>query len=54
MEDLTTEVLGEWESEGGATTRLDVFAHLTTPGFEPNIAAKTMLAGESNRMGRAN
>jgi hypothetical protein len=45
MEDVTTDVLGEWDSEGGATIRLDAFAHLTPPGFGPSIAAKTMLVG---------
>jgi hypothetical protein len=50
MEDLTTDVLGEWESEGGATTRLDVFAHLAIPGFGPNIAAKTILVGTPNQI----
>ena len=50
MEDLPTEVLGEWESEGGAATRLDAFAHLATPGFSPNIAAKTILVGTPNQI----
>ena len=50
MEDLTTDVLGEWESEGGATTRLDDFAHLATPGFGPNIAAKLILVGTPNQI----
>jgi hypothetical protein len=45
MEDLTTDVLGEWDGEGGATNRLDAFAHLAPPGFGPSIAAKTMLVG---------
>jgi len=31
MEDLTADVLGESESEGGATIRLDAFAYLATP-----------------------
>jgi hypothetical protein len=50
MEDLTAEVLGEWESEGGATIRLDVFAHLATPGFGPSIVAKTILVGTPNQI----
>jgi hypothetical protein len=50
MEDFTTDVLGEWESEGGTTTRLDVFAHLATPGFKPNIAANTILVGTPNQI----
>lgn len=50
MEDLTTDVLGEWESEGGATTRGDVFAHLATPDFRPNIAAETILVGTPNQI----
>jgi hypothetical protein len=45
MEDVTTDVLGEWDSEGGATIRLDAFAQLAPPGFGPSIAAKTMLVG---------
>jgi hypothetical protein len=49
MEDLTTDVLGEWESEGGATTCLDVFANLTTPGFGSNTAVKT-LVGTPNQI----
>ena len=50
MEDLTTDVLGEWESEGGAAGRLDVFADLATPGFKPNIAAKTILVGTPSQI----
>jgi len=50
MEDLTADVLGEWESEGGATTRLDVFAHPATLGFGPSIAAKTILVGTPNQI----
>jgi hypothetical protein len=50
MEDLTTDVLGEWESEGGATPRLDVCAHLAMPGFGPNIPAKTILVGTPNQI----
>ena len=50
MEDLTADGLGEWESEGGATIRLDVLAHLATPGFGPNIAAKTILVGTPNQI----
>jgi hypothetical protein len=50
MEDLTTEVLGEWESEGGATIRLDAFAHLAPPGFGSSIAAKTILFGTPNQI----
>jgi hypothetical protein len=50
MEDLTTDVLGEWESEGGAAGRLDVFADLATPGFKPNIAAKTILVDTPNQI----
>jgi hypothetical protein len=49
MEDLTAAALGEWESEGGATIRLDVFAHLATPGFAPNAATKTILVGTPNQ-----
>jgi hypothetical protein len=49
MEDLTADV-GEWESEGGATIRLDVFAHLATPGFGPSFAAKTILVGTPNQI----
>jgi len=50
MEDLTTDLLGEWESEGGATIRLDAFAHLAPPGFGPSIAAKTILVGTPNQI----
>ena len=50
MEDLTADVLGEWESEGGATIRLDVFAPLATPSFAPSIAAKTILVGTPNQI----
>src|SRR6201987_3176741 len=50
MKDLTADLLGEWESEGGATIRLDVFAHLATPGFGPTIAAKTILVGTPNQI----
>jgi hypothetical protein len=50
MEDLTTGVLGEWESEGGATNRLDAFAQLAPPGFGPSIAAKTILVGTPNQI----
>jgi hypothetical protein len=50
MEDLTADGLGEWESEGGATIRLDVFAHLATPGFGPSIVAKTILVGTPNQI----
>jgi hypothetical protein len=50
MEDLTADFLGEWESEGGATIRLDVLTHLATPGFEPSIAAKTILVGMPNQI----
>jgi hypothetical protein len=50
MEDLTAAALGEWESEGGATIRLDAFARLATPGFVPNIAAKTRLVGTPNQI----
>jgi len=50
MEDLTADVLGEWESEGGATIRLGVCAHLATPGFGPSIAAKTILVGTPNQI----
>jgi hypothetical protein len=49
MEDLTTDV-EEWESEGGATTPLDVFAHLATPGFGPSTAAKPILVGTPNQI----
>ena len=50
MEDLMAEVLGEWESEGGATIRFDDSTHLATPGFGPSIAAKTILAGTPNQI----
>jgi hypothetical protein len=50
MEDLTTDVLGEWESEGGATTHLEGFAHLATPGFGPKLAAKPILVGTPNQI----
>lgn len=50
MEDLTADVLGEWESEGGATIRLDAFAYLAAPGFGPSIAAKTILVGTPNQI----
>ena len=50
MEDLIADVLGEWESEGGATIRLDDSAHLATPGFGPSIAAKTILIGTPNQI----
>lgn len=53
MEELTADVLGEWESEGGATIRLDAFAHLATPGFGPSIAVKTILLGTPNQIERA-
>ena len=50
MEDLTSDVLGEWESEGGATTCLDVSARPATHGFGTNIAAKTILIGTPNQI----
>jgi hypothetical protein len=50
MEDLTTDVLGEWDGEGGATNRLDAFAHLAPPGFGPSIASKTILVGTPNQI----
>jgi hypothetical protein len=50
MEDLTSDVLGEWESEGGATICLDAFARLAAPGFGPILAAKTVLAGTPNQI----
>jgi hypothetical protein len=50
MEDVMTDVLGEWESEGGATTHLDDFAHLATPGFGPNIMAEPILVGTPNQI----
>lgn len=50
MEDLKADVLGEWESEGGATIRLDAFACVATPGFGPSLAAKTMLVGTVNQI----
>ena len=50
MEDLTSDVLGDWESEGGATIRLDVFARFAAPGFGPNIAGKTILVGTPNQI----
>jgi len=50
MEDVTTDVLGEWENEGGATTHLDDFAHLATPGFGPNIMAEPILVGTPNQI----
>jgi hypothetical protein len=50
MEDLTADVFGEWENEGGATIRLDVFANLTTPGLRPSIAAKSTLVGTPNQI----
>ncbi len=50
MEDLTAAALGEWETEGGAAIRLDAFAHLATPGFVSNIAAKTRLVGTPNQI----
>jgi hypothetical protein len=50
MEDLTADVLGEWESDGGATIRLDAFAHLATPGFGASIVAKTLLVGTPNQI----
>ena len=40
MKDSTTDALADWESEGGATIRLDV----------PSIAAKTILAGTPNQI----
>jgi len=45
MEDLTADVLGEWESEGGAT-----IAHPAMPGLGPRIAAKTILVGTPNQI----
>jgi hypothetical protein len=50
MEDLTADILGEWESEGGATIRLGVFPHPAMPGFEPTIPAKTILVGTPNQI----
>jgi hypothetical protein len=50
MEDPTSDVLGEWESEGGATICLDAFARLAAPGFGPNLAAKTVLVGTPNQI----
>jgi hypothetical protein len=50
MEHLATDVLEEWESEGGATCQLDVSAHLSTPAFGTNIAANTILVGTPNQI----
>ena len=46
MEDLTADVLGEWESEGGAPIPLDTSAHVET-------GAKTILVGTPNQIERA-
>ena len=43
MEDLTADVLGEWESEGGAPIPLDTSAHVET-------GAKTILVGTPNQI----
>jgi len=50
MEDLTADVLGEWESEGGATIRLDAFAYSAAPGLGPSLAANTILVGTPNQI----
>jgi len=50
MEYLTTDVFGEWESEGGATANLDDSTHLAEPGFAPNIAPKLKLVGTPNQI----
>jgi len=50
MEHLATDVLEEWEGEGGATCQLDVSAHLSTPAFGTNIAANTILVGTPNQI----
>lgn len=50
MEDLTSDMLGEWETEGGATICLDAFARVAAPGFETNLAAKTVLVGTPNQI----
>ena len=50
MEDLATDVLGEWESEGGVTSQLDVSAHLSTPGLGLNVAANPILVGTPNQI----
>ena len=49
MEDLETDVLGEWESEGGSTIRLDAFAQPAPRGFRQIMAAETMLVGTPNQ-----
>jgi hypothetical protein len=50
MDDSTADVLGEWESERGAAIRLDVFAHVATPGSGPSLAARTILVGTPNQI----
>jgi hypothetical protein len=49
MEHLATNVLAEWENEGGATTQLDLSGHLSTPVFG-RIAANTTLVGTPNQI----
>jgi hypothetical protein len=49
MEDLATDVLGDWESEGGATSQLDSSGHLSTPVFG-RTAANTTLVGTPNQI----
>jgi hypothetical protein len=49
MEDLATDVLGNWESEGGAPSQLEFSGHLSTPVFG-RIAANTTLVGTPNQI----
>ena len=50
MEHLQTDVLEQWESEGGATLCLDASACLATQGFGPSIATVTELVGTANQI----
>lgn len=50
MENLQTDFLEKWESEGGATLRLDASACPATQGFGPGTATATMLVGTANQI----
>jgi len=50
MENLTKDVLGDWESEGGATTPLDDFVHLAATDFKPTTTVKPLLIGTPNQI----
>jgi hypothetical protein len=50
MEDLTTDVIEQWEGEGGAMSHPDGSTHLSTPGFGMNVSANPILVGTPNQI----